>query len=255
MKFGRKAPRPTMRSVRSAFVFEEHLNNLGPAPTASNDYVAAVDAVTGGDWGMMGNDAEGDCTCADPAHTLMLRTANVGKIVIPTLDDVNAMYKVVSGWNGVLNDPSDAGADETTVCEYMESTGLCGHKSVKFGSVDWTNLDHLKWCIQLFGACRIGFQVPAYAMDQFNAGQPWDVSSTADSTIVGEHDVPFVKYDGTGLIYAVTWGKLQPVTLAFLAMFNQEAHAEVFPDWVQANGLTPPGFNLSQLVADLPGVA
>lgn len=250
MKFGRKPPTPTMRSVRTAFVMEEALNTLGPAPAVSDDYVSAVDKVTSGAWGMMGNDQVGCCTMADSGHALMLRTANVSSIVIPETVDILAAYAAESGWNGVIGDVSDQGADEGQVCAFMETTGLLGHKSSATGAVDPTNQDHLAWCVQIFGDCRLGIYVTQREMDQFNAGQPWDAITQSQPDILGGHDVPIVKYDQT-YWYVVTWGKLQAVKRGFPI---EEAHSELYMDWIKQAGTSPSGFNLAQLYGDIIAV-
>jgi hypothetical protein len=247
VRLGRKPARHTLRTMRSAIVMARHLAALGPAPDASNDYVSAVRAP----WGMMLNDSLGDCVCADTGHTLMLRTANAGpSLVVPSDDDVLALYEAVGGYDP--GDPStDQGCDETSMCDYLEATGFLGHKSDATGSVDPANLDHVRWCIQLFGACRLGINFPAYAMDAFNAGKPWDAPGSGDdTTIEGGHDVPLVDYRA-GTFTCITWGRPQIVTPAFLALYCEEAHSELFFDWVRAQGTAPSGLSLDQLAADL----
>lgn len=246
---GKKPAVHTMHTMRSALVMQKHLSALGPPPTASNDYVAAVNAATGGDWGMMGNDAVGDCTCADDGHKLMLRSANsASKIVIPTADQILAQYTAITGYDGTPGDQTDEGADELTVCQYMKANGLLGSKSDDFASLDPNNFDFLKWGIQLFGAVRIGINLPNSAEDQFSADQPW--APVAGSAIEGGHDVPLVHYDSQ-YFYCVTWGKLQPVVPAFLPAYCDEAHLELFYDWIKEQGTAPSGLDLNQLDSDL----
>lgn len=246
LRFGRRPPRHTLRTMRSALILARSLDPLGPAPVKSNDYVSAVTVP----WGIMGNDSLGDCVCADTGHTLMLRTANASSVVVPTDQDVIALYEAVGGYDP--KDPNtDQGCDETTMCQYLESTGFLGHKCDASAMVDPANLDHIRWCVQLFGHCRLGINFPAFAMNQFNAGQPWDTPAAgADTTIEGGHDVPIVEYDGD-FFHVVTWGKLQAMTPAFFKVYCEEAHCELFTDWIRANGTAPSGFNLSQLVNDL----
>ena len=43
------------------------------------------------------------------------------------------------------------------------------------------NPDQLALAIYLFGATGIGIKFPNTAMDQFNAGKPWDVAKNAKS--------------------------------------------------------------------------
>lgn len=254
MKLGRKPPVHTRRTMRSALILSRYLDPLGAAPADSNDYVSAVNKAVNGDWGMMGNDQWGDCVEADTGHSLMLRTANTGTIVIPTTQDIEALYTAVTGFNP--NDPNtDQGTDETTMCQYMETTGLLGHKSDGTAMVDTTNLDHVKWSMQLFGALRLGMNVPDYCMDQFNSGKPWDVVGDPQSAnIEGGHDVPLVKYD-SGMFYVVTWGKIQAMTPNFFKAFVDEAHAEVYADWIKSTGVSPSGFGLDALLSDLKGLA
>lgn len=231
--------------MRSALVLARALDPLGSAPVVTTDWSAAVKVP----WGMMGNDSLGDCVCADTGHTLMIRTANASTVVVPTDADIVALYEAVGGYDPT--DPStDRGCDETAMCQYLEATGFLGHRSDGTGMVDPTNFDHVKWCCQLFGHCRIGFNVPSYAMDQFGAGKSWDLDAGGDQTIVGGHDVPIVHAD-RDLLYCVTWGKVQAMTPAFFAKFTEEAHAEVFGDWIKQGGMAPSGFNLDQLAVDL----
>jgi len=249
MKLGKHPARHTLHSMRGALILAQHLNDLGSPPTASDDYVAAV-VKSGKDWGMMGNDTLGDCVCADTGHTLMLRTANASTIVVPTDADVIALYEAVGGYNPANPDNTDNGCDESAMCDYLKATGFLGHKSDADGMIDPANLDHVKWAVQLMGHCRIGLNMPTFAMDQFDRNEPWDLNPPASQDIEGGHDVPIVKYDGQ-YFYVVTWGKLQAMTPAFFKQFADEAHAEVFFDWIKSTGTAPPGFDLEQLVSDL----
>ena len=221
---------------------------LGLPPDASNDYVSAVKVP----WGMLGNDQYGDCVQCDTAHSLMLRTANAGEIVVPSEQDVLSLYTSVTGFDPKVP-ASDQGTDESTMCEYLQSTGFLGHKASSIGSIDPKNLDYVRWCIQLFGTCRIGLNLPYYADDQFTRGQPWDISTTGDQE-TGGHDVPLVDYRG-GNFSCITWGKQQTITPAFLAKYCEEAHVELYPDWIRAQGTAPSNFNLAQLMADLQSIS
>lgn len=227
------------------------LDPLGVPPSVSDDYVSAVMAQSPQGFMCWWNNSLGDCVCEDSGHTLMLRTANAGSIVIPTADDILKLYEAVGGYNPA--DPStDQGCDETAMCQYLETTGLCGHKSAGTGVIDPANLDHIRWGVQLFGAVRTGIMVTQEMMDAFAAGRPWESST---GSVLGGHDVPVVKYDAQ-YAYVVTWGKLQAVAWSLMgdSQFLDEAHCEVFPDWVRVAGTAPSGFNLAALLADLPAV-
>jgi hypothetical protein len=252
LKFGRKPAVHNERTKQSGFAMDRALAPLGAAPAVSNDYVAAVDAVTGGNWQMLGNDQWGDCCEADDGHYLMLRTANQGPMVIPTTAEVLALYSAETGFDP-SNPNTDQGTDEVSDCEFMVNTGLLGHKAESTAFVDPHNENYLKWCIQLFGGCKFGINFPQSAMDQFNAGQPWTVVAN-DGGIIGGHDVVGVKYDGT-YFYVVTWGKLQAVSPAWIDQYADEAHVLLFPDWIAANGASPAGFSLMTLIEDLKAIS
>lgn len=237
--------------MRLAIAFHRALDTLGTAPTVSDDYVSAVMQQSRGGWICWWNDSEGDCVCEDSGHQVMLHTANTGVITIPTAEDIQKLYEAVGGY--VPGNPStDQGCDETSMEQYLMATGLCGHKSAASGPLDPSNLDHLRWAVQIFGACRLGISVTDQMMQAFSAGQPWD---TLAGSIEGGHDVPIVKYDAQ-YAYVVTWGRLQPVSWALLGnpQFLEEAHCSVWPDWVRAGGTGPSGFSLQDMLADAAAI-
>jgi hypothetical protein len=230
--------------MRAEFIMSGALDPLGSPPDHPNDYLSAVKVA----WQMYANDTIGDCTAADTAHTLMIRSANVGQIIVPTLDDVIEFYSATSGY--VNGDPTtDTGADVTAVCQYLVSNGFVGHKADAVGTIDPQNLDHMKWCVQLFGSCRIGLNFPGYAEDQFLSNQTWDVSSSGDQSTEG-HDVPLVDYHD-GMFTCISWGRAQFVTAAFLTKYCEEAHSELYFDWIAAQGTAPSGLDLSDLAAKM----
>lgn len=240
--YGRRRP---PRAPRSPLAFVAALDALGPAPAECNDYCSKVTVP----WGMYGNDEIGDCTAADTAHALMLRTACVGQIVVPTDADVIKFYSDTTGY--VPGKPeTDQGADEQAICQYLVTHGFLGHRASATVPVDCSNVEHLKWTTYLFGTCRLGLNLPAYAEDQFDDDKPWDFDPSKNNTDVEGHDVPIVDYRG-GLFYVVTWGSKQAVTPRALSRWVEESHAELFYDWVQKQGTSPSGFDLTSLASKL----
>lgn len=240
--------------MRLALVFHQALASLGTAPTVSEDYVSAVTKQSSSGWIDWYNTQLGDCVCEDSGHEVMLHTANASSIVIPQASDILALYEAVGGY--VPGNPStDQGCDETSMEQYMMTTGLCGQKSVATGPIDPTNLNNLRWAVQIFGACRLGIIVDDAMIQQFSSGQPWTTPAVANDPSIGGHDVPIVKYD-LQYAYVVTWGGLQPVSWSLVgnSAFLDEAHCAVYPDFCSAGGTTPAGFNLTQMVADAQAV-
>jgi len=252
LKLGRKPALFTSQSMKLAFRIEQSLNIIGPAPMVSADFTSAVTDLVGTNWGMMLNDQLGCCTCSDSGHTLMLRTANTGTWHYPSDADIMTMYRACSGYDPSVP-ASDQGCDENVVCQYMMDTGLAGHKSVGTapivtGRMDSAALERIRWGVQLFGAVRLGVNLPDNAEQQFDAGVPWTVVGTPE--IDGGHDVPVVKYDGA-YFYVVTWGKLQKVSRDWLLQYVEEAHVEMYPDFLMSTGLTPAKFDMNTLIADM----
>lgn len=259
LMFGRKPPLYNHRTFRSGLALAASLDKLGSAPAASRNYTRAVNQAVGGadQWGMLGNDQWGDCVEAWEGHFLMLRTANAGSIVIPTVDDIVALYSDETGFNPNAGpsgaNPTDGGTNETSDAAYMVSTGLLGHKADATAMVNPVNLDHVRWCVELFGACELGINVPQSMMDQFQAGEPFTV--VADSPTVGGHCIGITRYNGEWA-YVSTWGEGQhEATWDWVRSVTEEAHALLFFDWILSQGESLSGFNLAQLITDLGEMA
>jgi hypothetical protein len=199
---------------------------------------------------------------------LELWTANTGTIVIPSTQQVVALYSAETGFDpaaqlvrdpatGNMVNPTDGGTDIGTNCQYLIDTGFLSHKIQGKGQVDPSNLDHVKWSIQIFGGLKIGIQLPDYAEDAFSTGV-WDYQGQSYQ-IEGGHDVPIIRYttDATdGIIFdTVTWGRRIQMTLAFFQKFCDQAEVASSRDFVTSKGLSPAGFSVDQMTADLAAVS
>jgi hypothetical protein len=232
---------------RKTLGFKGMLKADAPAPPEKlwREYKVPADA-----WGMFGNDTIGDCTCAAVAHLLMLVTAHTGKMIIPELADVIAMYSAVSGY-----DPStganDNGAAITDVLNYWQTTGLAGHKILGWAAIDQSNLLHRKQGMYIFGANDIGIQCPASAQSQFSAGETWDVVAD-DGGIEGGHCIDEFGYGADGTDFS-TWGRGdQKATNAWAQKYVDEAYCVITQDWLNnADGLAPNAMDLDALNAAL----
>ena len=76
---------------------------LAPPPP-TQDWGSKV----GAGWGMMGNDKVGDCTCAAAGHLVMDWTANTGKEVVPSSQQIVAAYSAITGYNPVIRATASA---------------------------------------------------------------------------------------------------------------------------------------------------
>ena len=199
-------------------------------------------------WGMLGNDTVGDCVFAGAAHETILWTTETGHPAPFTAASVLSDYSAVTGYDPT--DPnSDQGTDVRTALKYRAKTGLLDAtgKRHRIGAyVRVSGRIEIEEAVYLFGAAGVGIQFPSSAMDQFNAGRPWSIVS--GSPLEGGHYVPLVALRGD--LYCVTWGKLQPLTRAFLTKYCDEAWAILSPEML-TGGKSLEGFDLAQLQADL----
>ncbi len=206
-------------------------------------------------WGMLGNDTVGDCTCAAADHETMLWTTEGGNAATFVPANTLSDYSAITGYNP--DDPdSDQGAVIRDVLAYRQKTGMLDaagrrHKIGAYLALDPAKLDEVLEAAYLFSAVEIGINIPQSAMAQFENDLPWDVTAD-DGPIIGSHDVPVVGWNGA--LYCITWGGIQEMTPAFFAKYCEEAWVILSPEMLNAQGLSPEGFDLAQLQADLAAV-
>lgn len=184
-------------------------------------------------WDVLGNDQVGDCTCAEVGHQVnQLTWYGSGVEVKPTDTQVLAFYSAITGYDPAKPD-TDTGAYIQDVLAYWRKNGLIGHKIVAYAAVDVSNVVEVKQAIALFGSLNVGINFPGSAMDQFNAGQDWDVVKGAK--VEGGHCIMVLGYDANGLDL-ITWGKRIRMTWAFWKKYVDEAWLLLDPDGVQKAG-------------------
>lgn len=214
------------------------------------------------DWGMLGNDAVGDCAIAGPYHALMLWNAE-GKrpINVDTLAVLEA-YADITGYNPdaynpwTLSNPTDNGSDVQQVAEYWRTRGLKDtdgkvHKIDAYLALEPKNIEQLYQALYLFDGVGIGIDCPAEYQQAFANSQVWDAVS--NPTIEGGHYILGVG-KRAGLINVVTWGRTQLMTAAGYEQFNDETFIYLSEEKL-INGKDIDGFDLDQLRADMADLA
>jgi hypothetical protein len=232
-KLGRLAPAPIVGLCDLTFYLTKPL----PAPPAE------VDAPNL-EYAMACNDQIGDCTIASVVHTDQA-TANLTTEAwtYPGDSAVSSEYFKLSGGQ-------DTGLAETAVlAAWLTSPGLFGHELAAFAPIHVKHTRVVKQTTALVGAVYAGVLIPEPAEQQFQDGEPWELTHTsADSQIEGGHAVPIVGYNATGPI-VVTWGALQQVTWAWWLTYAEEAYAVITAE-VKERGVLH-GVDFSKLDADL----
>lgn len=242
--------------------FEDYLiRGAGQAPLAQVPLSEDIDRSSRvADIPMYLNDQLGDCTIAGAGHLFGALAVYAG-YPEPLFSDqeITTAYSAVSGY--VPGDEStDNGADMGTVLQYLHLTGMPDqtgklHKVAGYAAIsDVTDETLLGTVLNTFGTIYLGINCPESAEQQFQQGVPWTV--VPGSPDEGGHCiVQQRRYPSPGPAGADewwTWGARQHVTFGFVAKYLQEAYVVVSEDWIAANGTSPTGVNLTQLLADMP---
>jgi hypothetical protein len=251
----------TTHQKQKAGLLRATLDDLGPAPEVGQPYDVAVDAQTGGDYGEMGNDVAGDCAWAAAAYGEMLVTANTGKIIVPTTQQVIADYTLATGYdpdatldsNG--QNPTDQGTDLTAMSTWVRANGCFGDRVLATAHLDPRNLDHQKWANILLGPVMLGYMLPFDAQTQFQANLPWTTSFMQHfRRSEGGHAVCWIKYDPQG-VQTMCWGRKQLAAWDWHTANIMEAEVWILDNWTRNNSMSPYKQTADQLIADLQAIS
>lgn len=231
-------------STKACLELKGYLKSPAPPPA----FVNYLNDVT--HWGMYWNDQCGDCTVAQIAHVVKaVSTYGLGQEESILPRNVLRAYEALTGYDPYTG-ANDTGCLLQDALNYWRRKGVGIHRCLAFAKVDVNNWTEIQQAISIFGSISVGFEFPQFAMDQFNAGLPWDVQST-NNQIIGGHAVDVGGYTQDGNLQLVTWGQLQEMTGAFWNRYVDEAWAVITPEWLNTQGFTPGGLDLQQLGADL----
>ena len=171
--------------------------------------------------------------------------------------------KRLCGYNP--GDPTtDRGGVELDILNAWRTAGVAGDKIAAYVAIDPTKPTEVQQAIALFGGVYIGAALPVSAQNQ----TVWDtIGSPADAGTWGGHCTIGAGYyagvsgnwfhrmfygDTTKAgIVMVTWGTTKRATWDWIAAYVDEMYAIVTPDWIEAEGKSPSGFDLATLEANL----
>ena len=249
LKFGKNPPVYDKRTLQMS----KYTAGLGPLPPAVN-FISKVPKFP-----MFGNDTLGDCVAAAAGHMVENWTYNAGKGVVPSESDIIAFYEN-SGY--VPGGPStDNGWELLPALRNWRSKGIGGHMIAAFVQLKTGDWDELRRAIQLFGNVYIGLVLPDAVVPA--SGSPdwttipwlWRPGMSPDPN--NGHCVPGMAYKQTDegeTCHFVSWAAVMVMNRTFYQNTTDEAYAVVSQDWIKANGESPSGFDIDQLLADLQAV-
>lgn len=244
---------------KRTFQFAKYLN-LSALPIRPVPFRNATD-IPNNSWGMMGNDTVGDCTCGAGGHAIQTWTDANKKLFTPPDSSIITAYTAVTALECQCAgyDPNTGQNDNGCACldvlNYWRSTGIDGHKITAFAEINVPILHEVQYAIYLFGLAYIGLDLPISAQ-QMTAQGIWkdgpNMQGIYDKGSWGGHCVIVVGYDTQGLD-VITWGQRIRMTWGFWNSYVTEAYAALSPDFIE-NNVSPQGFNLAQLQADLAAI-
>jgi hypothetical protein len=234
---GRSAPDPTKPKLRLRRSAIER-----PVPPGECDWLSQVPA-----WGMLANDAVGDCTAAGAAHIAMLVDRNAqGRDIEITDEQTLEFYSAISGYDP--SDPNtDIGATLQDALDQWRKTGIAGNTIAAAALLDAQDLDLVRACIAIFGSVYCGMSMPESAMQQLDYGEPWTVQRRTRD--LGGHCVPIGAYDAQSFT-CVTWGQTQQMTVDFALRYVDEIWVPIDLDWLSSAGVSPAGLDIASLNSD-----
>ena len=231
------------KAHRNTLLFSSFLTGPIPDPPAKRAWEWNPKILEHG-WGMYANDVCGDCTCASKAHIIMAATANVGEMVVPSEGEITALYSRLSGYDPNTH-ANDSGLALTDVYDDWLKNPISGLKLLGWVQIDQSDRTHFEQCVNLFGACDTGVQLPQSAVDQFSSGAAWDIVEN-DGGILGGHCVPYLGYGSEGQS-CITWGRRQPCGIPWFQKYCDEGYGLIFEGWFDTAGKAPSGFDRDAL--------
>ena len=253
-RLGKRAPRRDKRTLQfSKYVDRTKL----PLPPKEAGYSLKVQ-----DWPMMLNDQLGDCVIAAAGHMVEQWTQYAsGTPAIISDSDILKAYEDVGGY--IPGQPwTDQGCDMLSALNYWRKTGIGGHKIAAYAALDLNQMLDVSLAVSLFGNVYLGVALPLYVQ----GSDVWEVPShgpygDGSPGSWGGHAIPIVGYSylppsninpnhEPGL-QVVSWGQIYPMTWNFIVAYADEAYAVISQDWINKNGMSPSGFNMKALLADL----
>jgi hypothetical protein len=168
---------------------------------------------------MFANDQYGDCVMAARAHqTRRFEDLEQSQLLNITEQEVIDEYMRETGGqdSGLVMSRSFKAWKNRGWQAAGRSYRIYAYSRLRVG---WVSQIHQGMAADL--GIQIGFTVTQEAMDQFDAGQPWELT-TNQSQELGGHCVYCVAYE-PGWITVVTWGKRQKMSEEFFRKYTDEA--------------------------------
>ena len=264
-KLGRQKSAPDIRQLKLARYL---IPGLLPPPPASLDMTVKMNRP----FGFHLNDRLGCCVVASAANAEETLTANGEGIWMPTDDDVQKAYSDVTGYDPSQTDangynPTDNGTDPVTFAKYWRKTGLGlvsspkkPHKIGAWVQADATKPLELQLGVMMYDFVWLGVSLPNAVLPREDGTVPnWVIPDGSESDPDWQpnpdngHMVMSATYNPRGMIVQ-TWNQDVLASWEFLDLCCDEPIIVLSEDILLPTGLSPAGFDLPTLRADLQRV-
>ena len=238
-KLGKKPPKFDSRTLRLA--------DYVTLPKYPVEY-EWTKPVTG--FGMMKNDTLSNCVPVGIAHAIQTWSANTGKQVIISDDDVVKEYSLMSGYNPTTGE-NDNGCVMLDALKHVFNNGFAGHGIKAFVSVNLSNIELVKFAIYNFGGVLEGLALPLSSQGANSFVMPLP-GQNGQRGSWGGHCVY-----GPDMLAAfhkvVSWGELMQMDWPFLTTYCDEGYAIIGNDFI-VDDESPVKIDMTQLLSDLKTV-
>jgi hypothetical protein len=199
-------------------------------------------------FGMLGNDAWGDCVVASQCHAQQVFSYAGGHPLSFNTSDVGRDFTAITG----LPPSPLTGADMQQAASFWLKTGMLAadgkrHRISSYLEIAHGNLKELYAAMYLFGAVGIALHLPSTAQDQFRARQSWHI--VRGGYWEGYHAVPAIALR-EGNIVVVTWGRMISMRPSFYTANNVQSIVYL-SDEALTEGKSLEGFDRDALLADM----
>lgn len=196
-----------------------------------------------GEWMSYNNEHVMNCVPAAAAHMIMCWTCNTKEnITRLSLQQVMDAYIRESGFDPATG-ANDKGCATLSFLRRWKNPGLSPNKIRDFVGLRKSDAEELKFAINVFGACMVGFKMPNSAKKQKDAWEITDPDNQLGEW--GPHAVAAVGYD-KDILLVVSWGRLIQVKWDFYKKYNDEGFSVLTDDWLK-EGKSPGGNDFAML--------
>lgn len=211
---------------------------------------AAADHFAGATFGLYGNDKYGDCGPTSVANFVRLVSkALTGTEVIPTQDEVFALYKLVNPDFNPVTGAGDRGVDMQTMLELWLANPnvIAGVKPIAFAKVNVDSDAELDAAVSIFGGTLWGVNLQTAQQAQTDAVPPyWRYKRSSEW---GGHAILNGKYsEATKDGEVISWAKDVNTGPEFRKKQLEEAWI-IVTSWHLQHPAFQAGINLDQLKA------